>query len=417
MRGPSPSSRGCSRLDLLTHESALVREGIALAFLLSPETGDAEALSEALTDSDPMVRMTAARALAGIVSRESLGALIGAMRKEPESQVAVLIADTLRKLTGQNLGRNPDAWHRWWEANKDSKALQGLEEEVKRRKLGGIPLETVTVAPRARAPGEKEKPRLDFLVLAPFGFTHGIYRPWLDEVTKYGRITYVKLPRISELTGSDGYGAGVPEYPVGRLVKALEGLRKELGKEQVVIVAEGASGWIAQRYALTYPKRTAALVIVNGYVDSLSYAAALFRQKRSPVPGERWVAECLTNPGSHPHDRATYDRISRITLTSRLADARDSRGFLLWRNARDPQGFASVPDISYHPRMKIETPAVFFFGVRHRASGLPEAERIRQHWRNHIIAPLQESRGFGYVSEYDEFYRILEGFLRRYGLI
>jgi pimeloyl-ACP methyl ester carboxylesterase len=409
-----PALRAQLRLDLLTHDETRVREGLALAFLLSPEKGDAEALVEALADSHPVVRRTAAFALAEIVSRESLGALIGALRGEKDSHVAVAIADTLSKVTGLRFGRDAAAWLAWWERHGD-KAFAGLEEERKRRELGGISLETVTVP--SRRPGDPATEKIDILVLAPFGWTHDAFRPWLDELSRFARVTYVKLPRLEELTGDSGYGAAVPEYPVSALVKALEALREELGKRRVVLLAEGAAGWIAERYAVSFRDRTAALVILNGYLDAPAYAAALLRFARSPTPAERFAAETLLNRNGVAHDRAAYRAIARVLLTADLADPWDSWGYLLWTRAQDPQGFASVPDLRFRDRMKLETPACFFFGAGSRLTGFPEAPRIREHFPNNIIAVMAKSRGFPYLSEYDEFYRVLEGFLSYYGLI
>ncbi len=409
-----PGLRAQLRLDLITHAETRVRDGIALAFLLAPEKGDGEALVEALADTSATVRLTAAFALAGVVSRESIGALIGALRKEPDSAVAVVIADTLRKVTGAGFGRDAEAWRAWWEVHKDG-ALAGLAEERKSRDLEGVPLETVTVPSRRPAGGEPEK--IDVLVLAPFGWTHDVYRPWLDELARFARVTYVRLPSVQTLTGASGYGDAVPVYPVGRLVKALEALRAELGKRKVLILAEGATGWIAERYAIEHPQRTAALVILNGYLDAPAYAAALLRFARSPTPAERWAAETLLGQNDVPHDAEAYRRIARIMLTADLADPADSRGYVLWTGARDPQGFATVPDLRFSERAKIETPVLFYFGAGHRLSGFPEAERIRQHFANNILAVMQKSRGFPYASEYDEFYRVLEGFLAYHGLV
>jgi pimeloyl-ACP methyl ester carboxylesterase len=409
-----PALRAQLRLDLLTHEETRVREGIALAFLLSPEKGDGEALVEALADARAIVRRTAAFALAEIVSKESIGALIGALRNEKDSHVAVAVADTLAKVTGLRFGRDAAAWHEWWEKNA-GKALAGLEEEKKRRELGGIPIETVTVP--SRRPGDPTAEKIDILVLAPFGFTHDVFRPWLDELSRFARVTYVKLPRLDELTGSSGYGSAVPEYPVAALVKALEELREELGKRKVVLLAEGAAGWIAERYAVSHYDRTAALVILNGYLDAPAYGAALSRLARSPTPAERFVAETLMNQNDVPHDRAAYRAIARVLLTADLSDPFDSWGYLLWTKAQDPQGFASVPDLRFGDRVKIEIPACFFFGAGSRLTGFPEAPRIREHFPNNVIAVMAKSRGFPYLSEYDEFYRVLEGFLAYYGLI
>jgi pimeloyl-ACP methyl ester carboxylesterase len=409
----TPALRAELRLDLITHEEYIVREGVALAFALAPEKGDAEALVEALADGDWRVRRMAAIALREIVSKESLEALIATLKKEKDPRVAVNIAHTLRSVTGQNFGRDGKKWADWWERNKDTAALSGLEEEVKRRKLGKLPLETVTMPPRRSPTG---KPLLDIFVLAPLGWTHEVYRPYLDDLTKYARVTYVRLPRVQDLTGQTGYSGSAPTYPVGDLVRALEELRVELGKNRVVLLAEGATGWIAERYAIQYKKRTAAVVILNGFIDVRSYALALGRLARSPNPAERWVAQTLTNQNDVEHNEAAHRQIARIMLTSDLMDSRDSNAFLLWTRARDPQGFVTVPDLRFNPRAKIETPILFFFGGAHRLSGYAEAEFIRRHFPNNVMAVMHESRGFPYISEYAEFYRIIEGFLDYHGL-
>ncbi len=409
----TPGLRAELRLDLITHDEFIVREGIALAFALSPEKGDAEALVEALADGDWRVRRMAAIALAEIVSRESLEALIATLKTEKDARVAVNIAHTLHGVTGQNFGRDARKWAAWWSRNKDTAALQPLKEEVKRRKLGKIPLETVTVPPRLSPGG---KPLLEIFVLAPLGWTHDVFRPYLDELTKYARVTYVRLPRIQDLTGQSGYRGSAPTYPVGDLVKALEELRQELGKNRVVLLAEGATGWIAERYAIQYRKRTAAVIILNGFVDVRSYARALGRLGQSPNPAERWVAQTLTGQNDVEHDEPAHRQIARVMLTAKLMDARDSNAYLLWTRARDPQGFVTVPDLRFNARAKIETPILFFFGGAHRLSGFGEAEMIRRHFPNNVIAVMHESRGFPYISEYEEFYRVIEGFLDYHGL-
>jgi pimeloyl-ACP methyl ester carboxylesterase len=406
------------RLDLLTHEEWRVREGMAFAFALEPVKGDAEALSDALSDDDWEVRRGAAIALAEIVSKESLKALIGALRKEKDPRVSVRIADTLRRVTGRDLGRDGDAWLAWWEKHKDE-ILKGTEEELKRRDFGGVKLETVTVATKRTLPGEKAP--LEIFVLAPLGWSHDVFRPWLDELSRFGRVTYVKLPRIDDLTGSSGYGESAPTYPVSKLVKALEELRKELygkrkGKNQVVIFAEGAAGWIAERYAISYRKRTAGLVILNGWIDAESYVKAIARMARSPRGSERWAALTLMNQTKDPHDRATYRRISRVLLTTRLADRADLSAWLLWSRAQDPQGFVTVPQIKLGDRFRLEIPTVFFFGANDRRSGFLDAERIRTHFPKNVIAVMGKSRGFPFADEYEKFYDVLDRFFEYYGL-
>jgi len=401
------------RLELLTGEEWMVREGIALAFALRPEKGDAEALADALSDEAWEVRRATAIALEGIVSKESLLALIDGLRREKDARVSVHLADTLRRVTGRDLGRDGERWLAWWEKHKDE-ILKGVDEEVKARNFGGIKLETVTVATRRRTPEEKNG--LDIFILAPLGWSHRVYRPYLNELTKFGRVTYVKLPRIQDLTGSSGYGPTAPVYPVRKLVKAIEELREEFGRSRVVIFAEGATGWIAERYAVRYPKRTAGLIILNGYLDKASYAMALARLTRSPVKDERWAALTLLGQTTDRHDEPTYRRVALTMLTARLPVAADILGHLLWERAQDAQGFVTVPEIKFHDRARIDIPTLFFFGGKSRLSGYGDAARIRKHFPKNVIAVMLESRGFPYVTEYDKFYDVLGRFFAYYDL-
>jgi len=409
------SLRAELRLELLTGEEWMVREGIATAFALRAEKGDAEALSDALSDEMWEVRRAAAIALKEIISKESLLALIDTLRREKDARVSVHLADTLRMVTGRDHGRDGDKWLAWWEKHKDE-LFKGVDEEVKARNLGGIKLETVTVATRRRTPKE-EKDALDIFVLAPLGWSHRIYRPWLNELTRFGRVTYVKLPRIQDLTGASGYGATAPVYPVAKLVKALEELREELGKRRVVIFAEGATGWIAERYAVRHAKRTAGLIILNGYLDKASYAMALARLARSPVKDERWAALTLMGQTPDRHDEPTHRRIALTMLTARLPAASDILGHLLWERARDAQGFVTVPEIKFHDRARIDIPTLFLFGGKSRLSGYGDAARIRKHFPKNVIAVMLESRGFPYVTEYEKFFDVLGRFFQYYDLI
>ncbi|MEN8149319.1 MAG: hypothetical protein ABFS86_05815 [Planctomycetota bacterium] len=408
------SLRAELRLELLTGEEWMIREGIALAFALTPVKGDAEALADGMSDEAWEVRRAAAIALEEIISKESMLALILALRREKDARVSVHIADTLRRVTGRDFGRDGEKWIAWWEKHKDE-IFKGVDEEVKARDLGGIKLETVTVATRRRPEGGEED-HLDIFVLAPLGWSHRIYRPWLNELTRFGRVTYVNLPRIQDLTGSSGYGPKAPTYPVERLVKALEKLREELGRNRVVLFAEGATGWIATRYAVRHTKRTAGLIVLNGYLDKASYALALGRLARSPMPGERWAALTLMGQTPDEHDEPCHRRVGLTMLTGRLPTPSDLLGHLFWERARDPQGFVTVPEMKLKERAKIEIPSLFYFGGKSRMSGYGDAARIRKHFPNNVIAVMLESRGYPYVTEYDKFYEVMERFFEYHGL-
>ena len=81
------------------------------------ETKDPRAvgpLSAALQDENSYVRMTAARSLGMIDDPRVVAALIQALKDESHGvrKNAML---SLKERTGQDLGKEPEAWLKWWE--------------------------------------------------------------------------------------------------------------------------------------------------------------------------------------------------------------------------------------------------------------------------------------------------------------
>jgi pimeloyl-ACP methyl ester carboxylesterase len=404
------------RLDLITRDGPadrpMVREGLAWAFGLEPVEGDAKALVGALDDTHWTVRRAAARSLGEITSREAIEALIDRLAPDEHPRVRVWAAWSLRSLTSQTtFGQDATRWRDWWRMHRDDPALGPLkgDAEVKARELAGIRLETVTVTQTGR-------PRGDLLVLGRYGYRDEYLRPYLDELGSRLRLTYVRLPSLEALTGVSGYeGDGpIPRYPVDKLVRAFEELRKELGKDRVAILAHGATGWIALRFAQRYPKRTRALILVNSWLDGLAYTASLLNMQQTGTPPQRFVAESLTNTNNVPKSPAAYRAISRIMLTASFTDPADLDAAAIWWSSYEPQGFSVVPDVRFGARTKLDTPVLWYFSLDHPMSGHLSQVRIRRHVPRSIIAIMRRSLGHPYLEEPKEFLRVFDGFLGRY---
>jgi HEAT repeat protein len=74
-------------------------------------------LSTALKDENSYVRMTAARSLGMIDDPRVIDPLIQALRDESLGvQKNALLS--LKERTGQDFGKDADAWQKWWEQNK-----------------------------------------------------------------------------------------------------------------------------------------------------------------------------------------------------------------------------------------------------------------------------------------------------------
>jgi len=421
---PPGPLRAEMRLHLITHDDPWVREGLAFAMASGPVPGDGEALIMAMDDESWRVRRTATRALGEIVSRDGVERLVQAAEEESDLRVLVWARASLRAISGTDMGRAKGAWLAWWKRHQDRPEWGRQGEEVTRKEFAGVPLEIVTldVSPddtgSSRA-GRGERP--DLFVLAPFGFSHDFFRPYLDEAAAFVRITYVTLPTIQEISGASGYGRSIPVYPVNKLARALDSLRKSKDKERVIVMAAGPVAWIAERYAMRYKKHIAGLVLVNAWLDSPAYAAAITRLSHQGTASEKWAARLLLGEFDSEHSPAEGVRLRRIFLTHGLTDRRDSEAWRIWNSAARESGFVTVPPIAFDRHTKIEIPTLFMFpGDSALGGGTDEdLRRIRASFRKPppITAVMRDSRGMTHVEEPAEFLRVLEGFLDYAGLL
>lgn len=411
---PEGSLRSQVRLDLLTHEEAPVRGGLAYAMALAALPGDGEALAGALEDRNPAVRRDGARGLRRLPSRGALKALVAALGRETDPRVRVFLLDTLRGLSGADEGPEPKAWAAWWERRmNDPDTVPPPDTAPEKREFAGVDLEILSVPSRAASDGSR-RPAL--FVLAPFGWTHGYFRPWLDPLREMFEVSYIRLPSVRELTGASGYGDRIPAYPVERLAKAFEALRKDRKVEKVVLLAEGPATWIAQTYALRYPDRTAGLLLMNGWLDAESYGMALERLATAGSGDEKAVARNLLGLDPSSRDEREDRWMARTALTHRLMDRSDLLGHLLWTRTLDPQGFASVPPLRLDRHSRIEVPALFVFPGGSPLSGQYEGQRVRDAFPKGLVATLDDTRGLPWVDRPDELFRVVKGFVDRHGL-
>jgi len=420
---PPGPLRSEMRLHLVSDDDVYVREGMAFAMATGPVPGDAEALAGAMDDKDWRVRRTAARALGEIVSRDGTARLVKAVEEEKDLRVLVWTRASLRGISGTDMGRDPRRWREWYERHKDRPEWKKQGPEVKRSDFGGVPLDTVTLdgPPVTDAEKKRRETRPDLFVLAPMGWTHDWFRPYLDEADEFLRITYVTLPTIQELTGSPGFGPSVATYPVEKFAAALDKLREQLGKDRVVLMADGATAWIAEKYGLKYAKHLAGLVLVDGWLDSAAYAQALMRLAQQGNATEQWAVGQLTGQGRNDADEARILR--RVFLTSALTDPRDSEAYRIWRDASHESGFCVVPDLAFDRHVKIEIPTCFCFPDPDEqpmsGGGADDLARIRLSFKKPppITAVMRESRGFAHVEEPEKFLGVLEGFLKAAGIV
>ena len=148
---------------------------------------------------------------------------------------------------------------RW--ANEHSRYLDLAGTRVHYREEGPVGVAT-------------ERPTL-LLVHGTFASLH-TWDGWVDRLADDYRIVRVDLPGHG-LTGPHDGG-----YRMADLVAVLEDVREALSLGEVVVAGSSRGGEVAWRYALDYPDRTAALVLL----DSMGY----------PLPSRPPVVRAAANP-------------------------------------------------------------------------------------------------------------------------
>jgi len=375
-------------------------------------------LALALKDGTPAVRRAAARALARHRDRRAVSALVEALGKETDRRTALQIVETLRALTPAPCLLDPARWSEWWKKNEGDPRFAPADEEAKQGEYEGVKLETRTVAPvpPERKGGPPPKPP-HILVLPAFGFTTAAFGPYLLPLRDRAAITWVRLPGVQELTGRSGYGDDLPEYPVDRLVRALDAFRASLSIERFVVLANGASGWIALRYAVLHPDRCSGLVLIDTALDKRAYADALRRGAAAGDANEKFVARTLLRETGARFDEGLLAKLHAIGLAQGFLDPADLEIAWLFHRAREPQGFATVPEISWSREGRLDVPALFLSSASSPFSGHVDAERIQRIFPRSMVAPIRETKAMPFVEENAKFHEVLAAFLARFGLV
>jgi len=401
---------------LIRDKRPRVRSAVAWACVIEPRVGNATLLGLALKkDRDAGVRFAAAHALVHHQDRRAVEALITALEAEQDTRVRLRIVSTLRSLTPAPCLLDAAAWRAWWNRNGKDTRFHPADEAPKKGNYDGIVLETRSVAV-VRKKGERRGPPPDVLVLPPFGWNTEIYGSYLTPLRRRANLTLVRLPSVQTLTGRSGYGEDIPTYPVDRLVRALDRYRAAMKIESFLVLAPGASGWIAMRYAQLYPDRVRALMLLDTALDKQAYVAALQRAASRGDKSERFVANTLMRRNNSPFSRRTLDQVHTVGVEHGFHDRADLEIAYFWKFAREPQGFATVPEIRWGKKARIDVPALFVYSAASAFSGHPEMMRIQRHFPRAMVTPLKGARGLAYVEDNDTFFEVVEAFLEKYEL-
>ena len=169
------------------------------------------------------------------------------------------------------------------------------------------------------------------------GMESNYFRPYLEPLEDDFRVVYIDQPGQGL---SERLPPSVP-YSMPGAVAAIDRLRQQLGFDRIVLLGHSYGGFVAQLYALAYPGRLAALILVDTAPSYEYNAEANQNIQRFGTPEQRRVVPGLSNDERirrvfalyfDPPDQATADAfMDRVILSAeawrQLIATREFRSF------------------------------------------------------------------------------------------
>jgi len=395
-------------------KDAMVRQGMAMALAKMNDEKFYPHLYEALKDKSPFVRRIAVHALRVQKKKEAVTALVDAFQKEEDPVVRSFMVESLNQLTQAYQGPDPRAWFVWWEAAKaDPEYELGKNDEMAQRKaeeLGNKLKKRTTVSVSGEVTLETEErgktgaKGVPIIILPPYGSSKEIMTPFLAELEKTNKLFYVELPGQEAFKNLPTVGnTKLPFFPLDKMVKAFEDLRKETKQERFALMACGLSCWIAMRYATLYPQSVSHLVLISPVSSNKAYGDGYDRCKKvgeSKRDIELWHVglshRINTDSGETHHDQHHREKsipkpegedgsLDRKEWSLFWKDERDSLASILYpiKDSKKQMGFL-IPDFKCFSEPRRNIPTIVIAGAGSLLTSQQDCEAIAKHYGGHF---------------------------------
>jgi proline iminopeptidase len=232
------------------------------------------------------------------------------------------------------------------------------------------------------------------------------------------------------------------DYALATLVEDIEGLRRQLGVERMVVAGHSFGGTLAVEYAQTYPGHVARLILIDAAVDlpgameswvqtlatqfPEAYAAAersdAGKALRAVPPGDVCAlararmafvgAGTATLPDGHVfHDRQQF-HVSAAKLEQERLDAQSGL-----HNTGEIGAALMAPESNFicysvrHPE-RLRMPTLVLVGAHDQAVGVAPQRALAGRLAQATLVVLPDSAHFPYQEQPAAFLEAMEGFMQ-----
>lgn len=187
-----------------------------------------------------------------------------------------LIGDSLESLSSQDFGDDIEKWRFFANNMKDTEPLKPRLADNFKDTFTDVELEGHSFSRPQPRPVDME-----ILILPDLGSSDRYWYPYIFQINKTFKCTFVKLPDCSRMKdiewmkNRDGtVNRTAYYYPLAQLVETFEERRKQSKQKKVGLVAHGVSGWIALEYLRLHPESVAFAVIIGTWSGETSREVA-----------------------------------------------------------------------------------------------------------------------------------------------
>jgi proline iminopeptidase len=241
------------------------------------------------------------------------------------------------------------------------------------------------------------------------GLDHTYLSPGLDPLGERLRLVYYD---------HRGHGRSgrppIESLTFERLCADADALRAHLGADQVAVLGHSYGGFIALEYALRYPRRLGALLLVDTApaFDYLEEVTTLARDKGATDE----VIAALAEPAVEDADLERTLKIIAPLYYHQFDAIRAERqlGRTIYSAAAGNRGDELLAAYDVTARLgEIVAPTLVLVGRDDFICPPPQARRLQEHIPGAELVVFERSGHFPFVEEPDEFFRSVRAWLDR----
>lgn len=404
-----------------------LQEGIALAFAASNDRARVPDILPLLKEKDPRSRWAAAVALSKLHETQSIPALLDAWEEEKEARLRFRYYETLKAITGEDIGQTLVDWRNWFKGVGDEFVPPSQREKEQGAGEGGTQKkeESGTVLRDVELSFTESGAGGPLFVLPEYGYNKDYLVPAMKELEDVCRIFYIDLPSLDKFKNlSMAGGTGIPYYPIDKLVDAFDELRIQRKQKTIAILGHGITAWVAMRYATKYPQNVSHLILVSTWSGGSAFERGRARleqdgKDKGDIEQEHYAQSLLIDmqtgqPTYQAKDQAEAEALFRMGWTSYFADRREGMALMLHPEVHRAMGQCIVPDFEISKEKGNPVPTLIIYGKQAVWTDYNDMRTMAKCYPNSALIACPSSNMLPMIEDYKTFTKALEGFFRKY---